>query len=298
MFLKKISRRVRRTLQKERNDTSFPWDWSTTVSEANAVIIGGSGRSGTTLLRVMLDSHPNICIGPESWLFTPKAISIEKLAHNFELPKSLVQKMIHTAASRPEFIDVFFAKYSHRVGKSRWGEKTPANILYISEIFRAFPNARFIHVIRDGRDVACSIRTHPRVKEQNGQFVPTNIRRPLGPCIQQWIDAIEAGNYFTNDARYLEIKYEDLIRSPEYILERILFFLNEPWNEQLLEYYTIRTASRDVKKFPQNIEATKPLNNDSLGRWQQEFTQEDRALFKKMAGNLLAQLGYATDMQW
>jgi hypothetical protein len=106
------------------------------VSESEPVIIGGCGRSGTTLLSAMIDAHPLFFCGPES----------------------------------------------------RWSEKTPGNVRVLDRIFEYFPRARFIHVIRDGRDVVCSTRTHPKFRVVDGKEVLTGILRPADECAERWVE--------------------------------------------------------------------------------------------------------------
>ncbi len=264
------------------------------VSNANPVIIGGCGRSGTTLLRVMLDSHRNVCCGPESELFLPKLIRPQRLARYFDVPPAEFERLYRGVASRGEFIDLFFASYCHRTDKRRWGEKTPRNVTRLQYIFTLFPRARFINVIRDGRDVVCSLRTHPRYKVIDGRLVPANTRKPLEECITRWVHDVEASRPFWTDPRYMEVRYEDLVDDPGATLRRLLRFIDEPWDERMLRYHEVDSNSRDVTKFPQNPEATRPLTPDSIGRWQWELSAKELATFRRLAGSLLAELGYAT----
>lgn len=268
------------------------------VSDEACIVIGGSGRSGTTLLRVMLDSHRDICCGPESWLFIPNEIDTRTLARNFDIDHGKVEDMYQRACSRAEFIEHFFSEYCHVMGKRRWAEKTPRNIEQLGFIFRAFPRSRFVHIIRDGRDVACSLRTHPRFSLRDGKLIPTNTWKPLEKCIDRWTTAIRSSRDYRSDPRYLEIRYEDLVREPRSTLEKLLLPLGEPWDDRVLRYYETRSASRDVARFPQNPEATAPIKRDSIGRWKHDFSETDKAAFKQMAGELLIYLGYESSNDW
>jgi hypothetical protein len=268
------------------------------VSESSPIVIGGVARSGTTLLRVMLDSHRNICCGPESWLFTERRIERDKLAYRFDIPEARLEDFYGRARSRAEFIDLFFAEYCRKMGKPRWAEKTPQNITRLDTIFRAFPRARFIHLIRDGRDVACSLRAFPRHEVVNGQLVPLNTWKPIGPCVERWVAEIEMARPYRADPRYLEVRYEDLVRQPRSTLETVIAFGGEPWDENMLRHHEIDTPSRDVSKFPQNPEATEAVNTEALGRWKTDLSDEDKAIVKQIAGGLLRELGYADTDDW
>ncbi len=284
-----------------RSTDNAHWHSQPYTSTAAPIIVGGCGRSGTTLMRVILDSHKNICCGPESGLFlhgAQKTLNVERLAFGFDLPAGQIGRLQKTSGSLAQFIDQFFSTYSVASGKSRWAEKTPKNVTVIPYIFEHFPSARFIHMIRDGRDTACSLRTHPRYKVVDGQLTPTNIRNPWIECVSRWVEDVRSGLKWRNDARYIEIRYEDLVMQPEHELRKLMAFLDEPWDEDMLKFYEKSGVSRDVTKFPQNPEATEPIYNSSVNKWRTEMTIEESNVFKKRAGDLLVTLGYASDNQW
>jgi protein-tyrosine sulfotransferase len=268
------------------------------MSAASPVIVGGCGRSGTTLLRVILDSHANICCGPESSLFLPLWPSARKLASRFEMPEREVAELMDACASQAEFVDRFFARYSERRQKPRWAEKTPRNILHLDYLFDHFPNARFVHMIRDGRDTICSLRTHPRHKVVDGQLVELNTRHPLGPCLDRWISNVSAGLKYRRDPRYIEIRYEKLVAEPRETLVRLFEFIGEPYDERVLEYHLLQGQSRDARHFPQNPEATQAMYTKAVARWRRDLSPEEILLVKREAGPLLRELGYAADDNW
>ena len=170
------------------------------------IVLGGCGRSGTTLLRMMLDSHRRICCGPESSLFRRRAIDAGWLADRFGFDRDEVEAIVDAARSRPAFIEAFAGLCMQKAGKARWAEKTPRNIGRIGEIFRCFPAARFVHVLRDGRDVACSLRTHPRHKVVDGRLVPTGTWRPIAGCARRWVRDLEGSRRWWGDPRFLEVR--------------------------------------------------------------------------------------------
>jgi hypothetical protein len=103
---------------------------------------------------------------------------------------------------------------------------------------------------------------------------------------------------YRGDPRYIEIKYEDLVLNTEKTLKTLFDFLGEEWDERVLRYHEVNTASRDFSKFPENPEATRPISASALGRWRTDLTAEEAALFKTVAGPLLIKLGYASDNEW
>src|SRR5215207_10773521 len=143
-------------------------------------IIVGSPRSGTTLLRFMLDAHSELAIPPETGFLTlsekltGKGDKLrEKFFHavvnysepslswpDFEIPKEAFWIALTkvTPFNISEGYRTFYRLYAERCGKPRWGDKTPVYCRYIQSIRKVLPEARFIHIIRDGRDAALSLR--------------------------------------------------------------------------------------------------------------------------------------------
>jgi protein-tyrosine sulfotransferase len=271
------------------------------VSDSAPIIIGGCGRSGTTLLRVILDTHSEICCGPESNLlccWRPRGYVISSLARRFEMDSEEIRALFNDSRTHAEFIDHFFARVCENENAKFWSEKSPRNVHAIDYIFRHFPKARFIHMIRDGRDTVCSLRNHPRHRVVNGELIPTNIDNPISYCVNRWVTDVEAGLKYRNDPRYIEVRYEDLVLRSRESVEKLFEFLQMPMEEDVLAYHQVKSESRDVTKFPQNPEAVKPMYSSAIGRWQDSFSDADREYFKRHAGETLRQLGYAESDKW
>lgn len=264
------------------------------VSAQSPVILGGSQRSGTTLLRVMLDSHPHIACGPECSLLTGGFMP-EKLASRFDIPLDEIWRLRREATDHAHFIELFFTEYAARQGKTRWAEKTPQNVRRIAWIFRHFPKAKFIHVIRDGRDAVCSIRTHPKFRVVNGAQVVTGIRRALQPCIESWLRDTAAGIKWRGHANYCEARYEDLVTAPEATLRKLCGFIGEPFDDAMLRYHELGGGSRDPMTFITNVEATEPLKTSAIGRWRRDLSPEELEQFSRLAAERMTQLGYNQD---
>jgi len=262
------------------------------------IVLGGCGRSGTTLLRMMLDSHRRICCGPESSLFRRRAVDPEALAARFGFAAAEVRSLYGSSHSRPEFIEAFAQLCMRKAGKARWAEKTPRNISRLAVIFGSFREARFVHMLRDGRDVACSLRTHPRHKVVDGKLVPTNIRKPVAGGARRWVRDIEASRRWWADPRFHTVRYEDLVLNPRPVLERLMAFLGEDWDEAMLAHGAADSPFRDATRFAQNPEALGAVSTVSLSRWQRELDARDKRIFKRIAGPLLVELGYAKDDGW
>ncbi len=205
----------------------------------NPFFIVGAGRSGSTLLRVILNRHSLLCIPPESWFLLP-------LSQKFPFDRPLAGSDIDAACKIitghrrwPDFgfdaewfshqvaekqidsirglCDLFFGLCLERTGKSQWGDKTPPYVQIVPEIMMLYPEARIIYLVRDGRDVANS-------------FIDTRWHGPgaWANC-REWIDATRRfASLSTNPnlaGRMLRIRYEDLVTRTEAVLSDICAFL-------------------------------------------------------------------------
>ena len=199
------------------------------------VIIGGCGRSGTTLLLSLLSAHPRIfAIERETYILCPTAYD-----EYVNLNATINLAKIYT----------ILIKYEIPKQKRRFCEKTPKNILFIGQILDIFHNnVRFIHLVRDGRDVITS--RHPKL--------------PYSYWVEKerWITDVAAGLKYEDRPQVLTLKYEDLILNFEDTLHNICNFLNEDFHEHLLSWHKYAT----VRKGPW-FHGVKKLHSGSIGRW-------------------------------
>jgi hypothetical protein len=96
----------------------------------------------------------------------------------------------------------------------------------------------------------------------------------------------------------LAVKYEDLVASPLTTLQKVMTFIHEPWDSNLLTHEKFKSPSRSDYKNLQNPETQKPLYKNALNRWQREMSEPEKDLFKAIAGDLLVELGYSHDQKW
>jgi hypothetical protein len=249
------------------------------------IFIGGQRRSGTSLMRVLLNRHPNIACGPESkFVQDPRFREWhERLAAEWCEPVRQGEggaEAIDRAMAA--LVNRLFTTYRERQGKGRWAEKTPTNIQRIDYLFRLFPDAQFVHVIRDPRDSFCSIRERMgRDKPEWAKFTPKRTAR-------DWVNTIEAGERRRSEtARYIEVRYEDLVVDPENALRRVLEFLGESWDECVLDPRSDNQEARTDRQV--RAEAIVP---SSVGRWRSELNGAEVARIERVAGQLMRRLGY------
>lgn len=267
-------------------------DTSDFVSSKRIFVICGCARSGTSLLRVMLDTHSILACGPEALLFLPLPINPEELNQKFEIPLKSLRLWKRQCASRTEFIVRFQEAYLSLRERNIWGDKTSRNVHCLEQILRHFPNAKIIHVVRDSRDVVRSLKTHRKRKVVDGQIVPTGWIQPIDDCIGRWLLTMNEVLPFRDHPNYVEMKYEDLVLDTIQTLTKVCSHIGVHFEEQMLQYHAIKSKSRDATLFPQNIEATQPLSTSSIGKWKQELTDEEAEEVTRRTRDYMNSLGY------
>lgn len=266
--------------------------------------IVGPQRSGTTLLRLMLSSHPRIIVPPEShfvpdlinWEKKVGSLSIEKekvinwlINHkrldDFEFSKEDLYKLLFTLSpfTAKNIVTAIFELYTKRNNKVRWGDKTPRYRAFIPDLLELFPGAKFIFMLRDGRDTALS--------NYNVPFGP----RFLGDCAYLWKKSIAeawAGLATVPKENYLLLKYEELINNPENTLAQLCEFLGEKYYPQMLAFY--RDSSGLVPKWENtwHSKTHSPLDKNSVGKWKRELTSKQIKLIEILISDELLKHGY------
>jgi len=267
------------------NTCSDPIDQATACPVSNAdsgwdrpIFIVGSPRSGTTLMCNMIDAHPHI-FAPywETGLF----IRFEELLTN-HLPWVLKEHPASFPLKRKDLIDwiresvqALFGRFAAVCGKRRWAEKTPGHVFQIKLIHEVFPQAQFIHMIRNGRDVVRSL--------QNMPWAPRRLRW----SIQRWMMSVRAGREQGAQlppGLYTEVRYEDLVAQPAETLRRVCQFLGEPFSEQMLAFHLPENNSWRYK--------FEPLKHGPINAYPPSPCLE-RLLFWYNARGLMRELGYA-----
>jgi len=276
-------------------------------SEARPIFIVGVHRSGTTLLRYMLGSHSGIYIPPESdfipyfFLHDPSGeLSDERITRMLRIifdryrfvkewqgdPPTPSQFTASLPDRTPAaFLDALYGAYAKQYGAERWGDKTPIYASYLALIHQIFPNAQFLHIIRDGRDAALSMLD----KYEREEF-----HVDVFFAARNWVRRIRraqrAGSQI-GPRLYYELRYERLIKDPEGELRAVCEFLGETFEPGMLEYH--RVARERIAPDSHFFSSVRnPPSRQRMGRWQHEMSVKDQRLVQFVAGRLLAELGY------
>ncbi len=231
--------------------------------EKPPIVIGGCGRSGTSLLLSILSARPSIFTIPnETAAFCPTAYS-ENIDRSTPLETDRVRDILRTADVKP--------------GVTRWCEKTPKNVLFFENILETLGgDVQILNIVRDGRDVVTS--KHPQRC------------RSSWVGIDRWVRDVGAGMPFDKHPQVFVIRYEDLVLKFNESLEKICAFLNEPLDPNLLDWHR-HTRVRTHSAWNDNVA---DIHGQSIGRWR--LPQYKRSVTKMMSDGdairLLKNYGY------
>ena len=285
---------------------SNPVDKTAVTSVEHPIFVIGVHGSGTTLLRYMLNSNPRIYIPPESdfiprfFLQSPNGVLSEKRIGNMlhvifrryrfvkewrgDPPRRetfALQMPIRTPAA---FLDLLYSTYASQHGAVRWGDKTPIYTSYVDLLHQLFPSARFVHIIRDGRDVALSMLDKWGAKEHHVDLYYA------GRIWAKRIRKARACGARLGTELYYELRYESLVERPEQELRALSEFLGEPYVSQMAQSHILGQERIPLGDFHEAVR--QPPGKSRVGRWRREMSERDQRLFQHASGGLLNELGY------
>jgi hypothetical protein len=280
-----------------------------------APFVVGVPRSGTTLLRLQLDAHPELAIPAETGFGALVESVGDRRPGRAELLETLFAwpTWADLGVTRDELREAFlgvkrwnvgnglrayYRTYAARQGKRRWGDKTPTHAARLRSIAATLPEARFIHLIRDGRDVAASLRGLPFAPGDGG----------VAAIAAAWRDTIDRTRRLGSRVpNYREVRYERLVAEPEAVLRELCAYLelefdtamlraHERATERLSEMSSITVEPGGAIRLPGGVRleshTREPPDASRAGRWRQTLTEHDVAIFERLAGGFLAAEGY------
>jgi hypothetical protein len=275
------------------------------------LFIVGANRSGTTLLRLLLNAHSSIAIPDEInyfYGFTGTEVCYEKWPASQLSPtdyESFVDRFLEANRPKVRELDleavrseilagphdlrrpyqVLLERWAAHYGKARWGEKTPGNIYHSNILIDMFPDARFIHVVRDPRGGVASMQ---RVSffSNDVAFNALN-RHKIMTHGRDWLArAVPA-------AQRMEVRYEDLVTDPQHTLGRICDFVGVSYEPEMLRFH--QHADRfmlDEAASTYNTTATRPIAPEQAQKWRSQLTDEDIAIIERVCADEMAEFGY------
>ena len=265
--------------------------------------IVGAQRSGTTMLRLMLNQHPRLAVPFESGFITAYYEKLDEYGdltvvenqrrllndistYDWVVRGKLLQDidavLAHRIMDYADIVAAIYAEYARQKNKARWGDKTPRYTEHIEVLRHIFPNCKIIHLVRDGRDVALSLR---RVSWGSSSI-------PRVALDWRWKTVLAHKMGALLGADFLEMRYEDLVLEPEANLRTICDFLGEAYTPDMLSYH--RQAEFDLpegsRKWHQS--SLQAPNSNKVWEWKHAMSVADRIIFEQNAGDALELFGY------
>lgn len=264
---------------------------------ARPAFILSTERSGSTLLRWLLDAHPEIA--------SPGEILLGRLCFDLFITLSrtavatldLQDRIAANRATLPRVravVDGIMTEYAHARGKKVWCDKTPQNLAHLTVLVETFPDARYVCLYRDGLDVAysCLAVSRDGFMAELSEYVRRSPHDLVGAMLDSWCDKTELLLKMQQRHPGLchRVRYEDLVARPGEVLQPLCAFLGVAWDPTLLERaFTMR---HDDGGGDQRIKHTQRVERDRAGRGRELDTRRLTEQQRARVNSLLRNLGY------
>lgn len=273
------------------------------MNDLKQIFIGGCERSGTTLIGSILGAHPSCICTPESQFithfyrrenFNPNKIDpfliLDVIRHHkryrlewkgaLDFPKKYILENFYKYSEFLKWIARCYAETEGKTHVTWWIDQTPNNMKRAMTLIDLFPEALFIHLVRDGRAVSASL--------MNLEWGPNNVIR----CAEYWLAKIAPGlileTTLGND-RVMRVYYEDLIQRPETVLSKICRFTGVPYSSEMVHSRGYKPAAYNQK---QHALVTGGLDTDRIVAWKKKLSFREIEMFEFITGETLKILGY------
>ncbi len=271
------------------------------------IFIIGTERSGTNLLRLILNSHPSIAIphpphilknfsrleplyGDLSRdiyfkrLIRDVVISVE--LHPYPWKITIDQDRIFQQAKARNLICIFFCiydQYLKSAHKNRWGCKSTFMIYHVDLIRKYYCHAKFLYMVRDGRDVAASAKK--TIFNHYSAYYTARLWKKEQQIGIAWMNKLSKEDI-------LPVKYEDLLGNPQAMVKSVCSFLHEPYQESMLEYFNTAEARTSGNLSAAWKNTAQPIIRDNFQKYKVELRKKEIDLFEAIAGEELAHFAY------
>jgi Sulfotransferase family len=273
------------------------------------VFVGGCPRSGTTLLRTMLNSHPGLAIPHETriliggyrrraqwgdladrenrrqlarWVVERKESRYRRLTEDAD---ALLDRMVAAPPTLGSVLSAGFRLYAEHHGKERWGDKRPSLILNLDAVFAMFPDAQYVNVVRDPRAVVASIRKVGRRHGWGAHGIPggTETWERSARAADAWRRRLPAD-------QFLEIQYEHLVTDTARVLEGIVDFLDlDPGGlDPMLRHH----ETADIRSRTLHANVSRPVTTERLRSWERALRPREVAFVESVVGDRMLRYGY------
>jgi len=283
------------------------------MTQKSPIFIVGASRSGTTMLRLLLNAHPRIGVPkefsyftsiPEHWLqswhhvpvsaneyrqFIREHLFREHVLREAGIDADIVlERILSSADSRDLSIPyrLMLEAYADAEGKPRWGEKTPTNLFYCDVLYQMFPDAKFIHLVRDPRAVVRSANNFPRLPDDT-LVNATNWLHFMANGYERLVRHVPSDQWCT-------IRYEDITSNPETVAREICKFVEEPFDQRMLDFH-----KDAVSRLPSSADhlggarkVARPIHEGRQAKWRKDLSDHDIAMIEYVCKDVIPIFGY------
>lgn len=267
-------------MTKEHALSDSPW----ASSRRGPIFIIGAMGSGTTLMRLVLDSHEHIAIPRETGFmraydahrFTPFKYTGRNWTKRLGWSPTELDEVMR------DLYDRLFMRYAEKHGKRRWGEKTPLHTWHIDDMARVFPDAQFVAMVR-----------HPCASVSSNM---TRFGMRMGRSASHWDRYVAeiARQAARHGDRFALIRYEDFVLRPEPVMRELLDWLGEPWSDVVLEHHVVHGA-RAPERVEGKSRSDEPIDVSRIAKWQRTLGRRRRSWLAERLGRQAELFGYDMD---
>jgi sulfotransferase family protein len=277
--------------------------------ESVPFFIFGAQRSGTTLLRLMLNAHSKVAIPEEGGFWMPL---LRKFKKNFNkrIKSTELEKYIEYINNSPQYklwcnddsnsfenikkkkevtlsyiMSTVYENYAKSKNKILWGDKTPSFFRMIPVLSKLFPNAKYIHIYRDGRDVYLSWQAIDKTK------------RNISLIALEWVYKLKRARKDLENIdskKVIEVKYESLVSKPEENLKKICNFISIEYEETMLDFW--KSSNQFIGAHHSKL-INSPVSLSSVAKWKKKLSNRQISKFEIIAGKILKENGYEISQQ-
>ncbi|MBA3618768.1 MAG: sulfotransferase [Acidothermales bacterium] len=249
------------------------------------IFIVGSMGSGSTLLRLILDSHDHIAIGQETsfmrLVLAHRWVPFWRFGDKWHGRLGLTEEDLD--AELRDFYGGLFERYARQQGKRRWGEKTPHHVWHAAAMAKLFPDSVFLGIVRHPGGTTGSLMSRFRFEASRG--------------VAHWL---RANRELVNQGarlgeRFLLCRYEDLVLEPEKTLRELFDWLDEPWQPQVLQHHEVQRDKGAPQVVDGRTRSDDPVDTERVAKWMTGLDVDDRELLRREAGAWADFFGYDVD---
>ena len=257
---------------------NLAWRVPRTTSESRTIFVLGSPRSGTSLVQSVLAAHSRLFSIPgETGLFSYQNIFARR---HFGLSWEENHALFRESRDVVDFFDRAVRLLESRSGDRTFVEKTPQHVLRLEFLNKRFPNARFVQVVRDGRDCFASAKSHAGIPQA------ASARR----FARYWRNCVDVSLRMDQNPRLATIRYEDFVRDAPGELDRVMRFLELESEDQQLDPERFGSHKRGRRNAFRLLRS--PVSDRRVGRWRTELSTSEKRDFERVARRQLFAYGY------